>query len=295
MIWIAGAALVAAVLLMVFLPLFGRGTPSVLRAVQARKSEVADQLAALAQLRKDGEIGEEEYLAQHKSLETDALALLEEEKKLKALPENDSADRKRLRVAVAAFLLLLTANVAAGVYLYKGGWMHAGPQSAAGHGEGGQAPVMGADGQPDPAKMVARLEERLRENPDDPRGQAMLGRSYMVMERFDDAVKAYKKALELDPSNMDARVGLGVSTLRLNQVENATKIFDGILKDDPVNPDALWFTGMLQIHRGEIEGAKATWAKLLEVTPPEYKEQMTQQIEEVIRALAQPEKLPKAQ
>lgn len=42
----------------------------------------------------------------------------------------------------------------------------------------------------DPVKMVARLEKKLAEDPDNLQGQMMIGRSYMAMERWDDAEKA---------------------------------------------------------------------------------------------------------
>ena len=68
---------------------------------------------------------------------------------------------------------------------------------------------MGQEG-PNPLEMVARLEERLRENPDDLQGQIMAGRSYLALERFDEAKQAWTKVLELDPRNHEAHFNLGV-------------------------------------------------------------------------------------
>src|SRR5258706_1127764 len=47
--------------------------------------------------------------------------------------------------------------------------------------------------------MVARLAAKLRENPDDVDGLKLLGRSYMVLGRFAEAVAAYAKAAEKAP------------------------------------------------------------------------------------------------
>ena len=57
-----------------------------------------------------------------------------------------------------------------------------------------QLSQLGPGGQPDPFKMVARLEKRLESAPDDPAGWARLGRSYMVLERFDDAKRALRQS-----------------------------------------------------------------------------------------------------
>ena len=65
-----------------------------------------------------------------------------------------------------------------------------------------QLSQLGLGGQPDPFKMVARLEKRLESAPDDPAGWARLGRSYMVLERFDDAKRAYTKATQLAPDDV---------------------------------------------------------------------------------------------
>ena len=48
-------------------------------------------------------------------------------------------------------------------------------------------------------EMVAKLEARLKENPDDLQGQIMAGRSYQALGRTAEAQQAWAKVLELDP------------------------------------------------------------------------------------------------
>ena len=45
-------------------------------------------------------------------------------------------------------------------------------------------------------ELIVRLEERTRENPQDPDGWFMLGRMYSTTGRFGDAVRAYEKLVE---------------------------------------------------------------------------------------------------
>ena len=47
---------------------------------------------------------------------------------------------------------------------------------------------------PDVLAMVAKLEQHLRDDPKDIAGWLMLGRSYLALQRMDDAVNAYDRA-----------------------------------------------------------------------------------------------------
>ena len=78
-----------------------------------------------------------------------------------------------------------------------------------------QLSQLGPGGQPDPFKMVARLEKRLESAPNDPAGWARLGRSYAVLERFDDAKRAYAKATQLAPD--DATILTDYATLLISE------------------------------------------------------------------------------
>ena len=49
--------------------------------------------------------------------------------------------------------------------------------------------------------MVARLEKKLADNPNDGAGWKRLGRSYTVMGRYSEAVSAYTSAAELLPND----------------------------------------------------------------------------------------------
>jgi cytochrome c-type biogenesis protein CcmH len=58
---------------------------------------------------------------------------------------------------------------------------------------------------PDVNVMIERLETRLRTTPDDVNGWQMLGWSYFNTGRFDEATKAFEKALQLNPGSADIR------------------------------------------------------------------------------------------
>jgi cytochrome c-type biogenesis protein CcmH len=103
-----------------------------------------------------------------------------------------------------------------------------------------QVAAVSPGGMPDPMQMVARLEKRLQENPDDLAGWLRLGRSYGVLGRLEDAKLAYDHAYRLLPKNFQAE-----------------------------SPEELWFLGIAAYDRGEMPRALDLWGKLLATLPPE--------------------------
>ena len=119
---------------------------------------------------------------------------------------------------------------------------------------------------PDPREMVARLEARLKENPDDVQGQMMAGRSYMVLERMDDAKNAYEKVLELDPRNHEAHYNLGVIMIEERKFDDpklfkaALKHFDRVLVDRPNEPGVNWYKGLALWYLKRYRETEECWA-----------------------------------
>ncbi len=59
-------------------------------------------------------------------------------------------------------------------------------------------------------EMVASLDQRLRDNPDDLAGWKMLGRTYFQLRVYDKAIQAYERAVQLESApNGQTLVDLG--------------------------------------------------------------------------------------
>lgn len=122
-------------------------------------------------------------------------------------------------------------------------------------------------------EVTAQLEARLRQNPGDAEGWRMLGRTYLVSGRADDAVAAYERASAVTGGN-DAAVELDLAEALVltDQPANVTRakgMLDAALAADASNQKALWYAGLLAARGGDAEAAKASWTKLLEQNPPE--------------------------
>jgi len=120
------------------------------------------------------------------------------------------------------------------------------------------------------AAAVEQLAQKLKEQPENFEGWAMLGRSYMQLERFADASRAYAKAVALNGN--DARVlvdyadALAVANNR-NLDGEPSKLIERALAIEPDNANALALAGTAAFNRKDYAGAVRWWEKLAAVAP----------------------------
>jgi cytochrome c-type biogenesis protein CcmH len=130
---------------------------------------------------------------------------------------------------------------------------------------------------PDVLAMVAKLEQHLREDPNDVAGWLMLGRSYLALQRMDDAVSAYDRAHKLAGNNTEAALGLGeaISLRAGGQISpEASQLFEEALKLEPNNPKALLYGGFAAATRDDRALARSRWQALKDLHPPQQIEEM---------------------
>jgi cytochrome c-type biogenesis protein CcmH len=167
--------------------------------------------------------------------------------------------RDRQSRLLGALLAVTVIGASAGLYPLWSNWnWHAPAQS-------------GASAGPDVAAMVAKLEKRLQEEPNDLKGWLLLGRSYLTLNRLDDAVVAYDHAYRLDPKNVVAAMGLGEAmSLRAggNITPRAAQLFEEALALAPADPKALLYGGFAAAVRGDRALARTRWQALKDLNPP---------------------------
>jgi cytochrome c-type biogenesis protein CcmH len=118
--------------------------------------------------------------------------------------------------------------------------------------------------------MIAGLEARLAENPDDAEGWRMLGWSYFNTEKYDLASKAYEKSVELDASDPAVLAAYGETLVRAQKgliSEKAQSVFDDVLALNPSEPRARFFKGMALEQSGNSKGAIELWLAILDDAP----------------------------
>jgi cytochrome c-type biogenesis protein CcmH len=126
--------------------------------------------------------------------------------------------------------------------------------------------------------VVERLAARLRENPEDADGWKMLGRSYVVLGRFAQAVDAYAKAAVRAPRDAqllaDFADALAMTRGQSLQGEPEQLVWRA-LEIDPQNLKALALAGTVAFDRKEFKAAADYWQRMLPLVPPDSEDART--------------------
>lgn len=130
-------------------------------------------------------------------------------------------------------------------------------------------------------EMVAGLDQRLRENPDDLTGWKMLGRSYFELRNYRAAVEAFERAVEMESgTNGQTLADLGEAVWMHDQSEmtgRAGDLFENALAMSPSNSKALFYGGLTAVARGERFLAAERWEAFLALSPTEETQEILRQ------------------
>ncbi len=194
------------------------------------------------------------------------------------------APSRRGRAAAAA---LVAVALAGGMALY--GWL--GRPDLADPSLAGRLPTPEAP-PPSVEAMVARLEARLRERPEDAQGWMMLGRSYRVLGRAGDAARAYGEALRrVEAPSADLLVAYAEARILAaeGQVDGqAAGALSRALTLEPDHALGLWLDGLAAFQRGDYARALARWERVLNTggaADPRVESMLREQIAEARRRL----------
>ncbi|MCP9233227.1 c-type cytochrome biogenesis protein CcmI [Mesorhizobium sp. LMG 17147] len=119
-------------------------------------------------------------------------------------------------------------------------------------------------------ELIARAEAHLAANPSDGRGWDVLAPVYLRMQRYADAVTAYRNAIRLDGDSAARQAGLGEAIANAAGgivSAEAQAAFEAALNLDPANPKAAFYLAMGMAQEGRIAEATAAWQKMLAALP----------------------------
>jgi len=254
---VLGAVLIAGALLFVVPPLLRRG----LRTGETRDAvNVAvyrDQLRELEADLRAGALAADQHERARSEIEARLLA---------DVGKGDAPAHPRRHTRAAALALGLAVPICAlAVYVAVGNPRALLPQTAGGEN------AHGVSAQQFEA-MVSRLAARLKENPEDPEGWMMLGRSYAVLGRFGEASEAYAKAAARMPGDAqllaDYADALAMAQGRTLQGE-PERILLRALAIEPDNVKALLLAGTAAFNRNDGAAAVRHWERVLGLLPAE--------------------------
>ncbi|GMR04405.1 MAG: hypothetical protein BMS9Abin23_0302 [Thermodesulfobacteriota bacterium] len=118
------------------------------------------------------------------------------------------------------------------------------------------------------SSLVADLEAKLRENPDDTDVIQTLADTYFSTKRFDDAIKLYKQLSVINPGDVDLNNEIGLSLYYKGQSEEALKYIDEGIKKNPYH-QRIWLTRgfILAYGVGDLKEAAKAWEKARVLDP----------------------------
>lgn len=217
------------------------------RAGDESRNETRRKRKALEAAHADGILTEAEYTAKCAALDSAASA---------CAPE-------RTRTGFAAALTVALLLPAAAILLYR---------------------QVGAPQALDPANLVAtagegadieaaitQLAEKMKQNPDNAEGWALLGRAYKSTRRFAEARDAFKHARDLMPDDADLMVEYA-ETLVLTGSDRriqgeALALIEKAIQTNPQNQKGLWLAGIADSQAGKYGDAVKKWNTLLPLLP----------------------------
>lgn len=119
-------------------------------------------------------------------------------------------------------------------------------------------------------RMIAQLRQRLEAEPNQREGWILLGRSLIGIERPDEAVSAFDRALALQPEDVDALSLRGEARVLAadgSVTAPAQQDFRIVLERDPQNASARYYLGLARLQEGDTRGAYDDWYGLAADAP----------------------------
>ena len=141
--------------------------------------------------------------------------------------------------------------------------------------------------------LVVQLQQRMAENPEDPEGWLILGRTLKTMQRYPEALTALTNANRLVPGTPIIMIELAEAKLYASGTPEITaeirQLIESALEIDPTQQKGLWLLGMAAAEYGDHALAIETWQKLLDELDPASGSaaRVTQQIEMAQASLGQ--------
>ncbi len=272
--WILAAAMVVVALGFVLLPFLKRGTSQTVNQDELNVAVIKQELAELETDLQNGKLESSEYEAARTDLEKELLYDV-------PTPDRQAAHSTGANSGRWASVVLIFSVPIISVLLYQ----HLGSsqlipilQSKNQTTDSGAATQANAE-LPSLDVMVAKLDERLRQQPNDPEGWKMLGRSYVILERYNEAAEAYENLNRLTQGKDAGVLADYAETLALihggKLAGKPAELIRTALTLEPRNPKALWLNGYVHFQREDFKGAIQQWTQLTAIYP-EGSEEATQ-------------------
>ncbi|MGB5734204.1 MAG: c-type cytochrome biogenesis protein CcmI [Thiohalocapsa sp.] len=275
--WILVAGLAGLALLFVLTPLLSSSANSAEQTDDVDLDQVnldlfKQQLAELDADLAAGKLDQAQYESARQDLEREAISNVDGAKVGSARVKQPNAALPSARLTALALLVAVPAATLA-LYQLVGNQalipqLNAGAagQFASSTGHSG-AP----DGMPPLDELVAQLEQRMQQTPEDVEGWIMLGRTYFALGDPAKAEGALAEAYAKSPDDAEVLLAYAeaLAANNGNSLEGRpSELVSQALALDPEDVTARWLSGMVAFQRGQFTSAAVAWKTVLSKIDP---------------------------
>ncbi|MBK8176802.1 MAG: c-type cytochrome biogenesis protein CcmI [Rhodospirillales bacterium] len=261
------AVLTLITLALLLVPLLRRQPPSVPTRAHFDLRVFRDQLAEVDRDQGRGLLGASEAEAARNEVKRRMLAAGDA---IEHAPPPKTPGRGGGRL-VAAALVVVLPTAAALIYAALGApGNHDQPLAArqaelAGTPPSGEAPVS-------MEAAITQLAQRLEQQPDDAGGWYLLGRAYLSLDRYDEAITALSRAQALAADVPEVVAALAEAQIAAagGRIGDAARAgLQHLLALDPSSPQARFMLALDRAQQGDLRAAAQGWTDLLAMAPPD--------------------------
>ncbi len=236
-----------------------------------------ERLAELEKEQTRGDLSDEEFAQAKQDLQ---IALAQDLSGGKVGETQRSVGKITNLFTLAVLTLLMPLGVAA-IYLQIGA-----PQHLELRGPGNPANQQVSD----IADLAVKLEARLQENPQNIEGWFLLGRTYMQLEQYADAVRAYETLYAKIPEDASAQLSLANALAMLHGGQlnaRGVELLEKVLKTEPDSVTALWLLGQNAMRRNRPAEALDYWRRAypLLAAEPQAQQQLGRMVAQLERGM----------
>jgi cytochrome c-type biogenesis protein CcmH len=266
--WIITGAMIVAALALLAPTLLRRHAASADSTERFNVEIARERLADLVGEKDAGGLSDEEFAQAKRDLELALAQDLEGTSEVKPATAGGGGRWALLAAAILIPLITVPTYLQIGSPQLIAGLPGSSP-AAAGHGAGGMPPV---------SELVEQLRARMEENPENAEGWFLLGRTYMRLQDYPQAVYAFEHVVELLPDEPAGLLSLA-DALSMRDGRRvgarAVELLEKALSIDPDSITALWLLGNAASDSGDNAAALGYWQRaypLLKGEPAMQKE-----------------------
>ncbi|MCU7797290.1 MAG: c-type cytochrome biogenesis protein CcmI [Candidatus Thiodiazotropha sp. (ex Myrtea spinifera)] len=268
--WIFVAGLIALAMAFIVLPILRRRFQTGISTDELNLSVFKQQLEELDSDLEVGNLDQQRYDAAKKDLEKELLSdVAGDQAQAEVIATKGGRWMALSAVVVPVAALLLYQMIGSPQIIQR-----LANQPAASHTEQ-TAQNRSIEGLPPMDELVKRLAAKMEQEPDNQEGWIMLGRSYMTMKQYPEAMDAYEQAMKLDDNNVSLLLAYGEAIAAISGnsfTGKAAPLIEKAHKLEPDNPNTLWMAGIVSYQQGNFQAALTRWEKLQALLTPQSSE-----------------------